>query len=51
MVCAPVLASSSFASCTAVSAATPVAAKKMSDRQLVRRKVFISYTVIGQSVA
>ena len=51
MVCVVVLAGSSFASCTGVSAAVAVPAKKMSDRQLGRRKLFIIYIVIGQSGA
>ena len=51
MVCVVVLVSSSFASCTGVSAAVTVPAKKMSDRQLGRRKFFIIKIVIGQSGA
>ena len=49
MVCVVVLASSSFASCTGVSAAMPIPVKKISDRQLVRMKLFIINMVIGQS--
>ena len=49
MVCVVVLASSSFASCTVGSAAMPVPAKKMSDRQLGRRRLFIINIVIGRS--
>jgi 5-keto 4-deoxyuronate isomerase len=51
VVCEFVLAVSSFANCTGVSAAWQVAVNKMNDRQLDRRKLFIINIINDQSCA